>query len=51
MIIKYLGKNVILTDIHEKKYIGQVKYYNPLADSDENLAELVLDMDARAIFS
>ena len=48
-IIEYLGKKVLLTTVEGKTFEGVVNYYNPPADSDDNLAEFVLVTDVRDI--
>lgn len=48
-IIKNLGKKVTLTNTEGKTFEGILKYYNPPADDDDNLAEVVLETKARSI--
>lgn len=48
-IIQYLGKEVIITNTEGKVFRGVAKYYNPPADSEEHLAEIVLETKSRAI--
>ena len=48
-IIEYVGKKVILTTVDEKTFEEIVNYYNPPADSDDNLAEFVLITKVREI--
>ena len=48
-IIEYLGKRVSLTTVDGRTFEGVVNYYNPPADSDDNMAEFVLITDVRKI--
>lgn len=48
-LIEYLGDTVILTDTEGKTYTGKVNFYNPPADNNSNLAEIVLETEYRSI--
>lgn len=48
-LIEYLGKNVRITGTNGKTYEGHTNFYNPPADNDDNLAEIVLETKYRNI--